>query len=278
MTVSLTARKDVYLLPLAPTAAGALVAGAGGDVMALADLVPEIFYNAVHPTTQLVDGQHAGFTVRCRVYLWSPGGCSGKLSVTGSWGQSTSVQLQEPAGSSVKVVNITASASDVKLWWPAGAGGGARGQPLYNITAVVSVLPSSRENLVKVSTSVSATRRVGFRVVSLVTVNDTSPAVVAAGGDGSGGHGEPAICRRAAGTRCLNSRSPVCPSRCAAHLTGCYPGTHRSRCCAGMYFRVNGAALFTRGANSLRRDYHSAAPPSPSSRLSNRDAEGVSVK
>ena len=58
----------------------------------ITDVVPEIFYNAQHPIAKLSDGNHAGFTVRTRVYLWSPSGLQGKLRVAGSWGAEASVE------------------------------------------------------------------------------------------------------------------------------------------------------------------------------------------
>jgi hypothetical protein len=77
----------VYLLPVA--AQGALIT----------DVVPEIFYNAEHPVATLTEGSHAGFTVRTRVYLWSPAGLQGKLKVMGDWGAAASTQLEAEAGS-----------------------------------------------------------------------------------------------------------------------------------------------------------------------------------
>ena len=79
----------------------------------ITDVVPEIFYNAQHPIAKLSDGNHAGFTVRTRVYLWSPSGLQGKLRVAGSWGAEASVSLDQKGGASVAVVNVSASAEQV---------------------------------------------------------------------------------------------------------------------------------------------------------------------
>lgn len=103
--------KNVYLLPV-PSKSGAIT-----------DVVPEVFYNAEHPISSLVDGQHHGFTVRTRVYLWSPHGFKGKLQIEGEWGAIASAQLDgEPAGETMVTLNLTASAKEIKLWWPAGRG------------------------------------------------------------------------------------------------------------------------------------------------------------
>ena len=157
--------KNVYLLPVAP----------GGAV--ITDVVPEIFYNAPHPVAPLRDGSHQGFTVRTRVYLWSPGGLSAKLRVSGGWGAEASAQISSPAGASVAIVNVSASAAQVKLWWPSGKGA----QPLYNLSAVLD----------QAEGEIRASRSVGFRVMSLVTTNDTDAAEREkdASADGSGSFG-----------------------------------------------------------------------------------------
>ena len=175
----------------------------------ITDIVPEIFYNAPHPREPIADLHHAGFTVRARVHLWSPGGIDGTLIVTGGWGAhppSGSVRLALPAGAATAVVNVSATAAQIRLWQPAGNGE----QPLYNLSVSLRQGPAA----------VEAVRRVGFRVVSLVTTNDTDGAAAAAdaGREGSGGH--------------------------------------------GMLFRVNGRALFAKGANVIPMDNMEVrAPP-----------------
>jgi hypothetical protein len=58
-----------------------------------------------------------------------------------------------------QVMNLTATAAQVRLWWPAGKGP----HPLYNLTVALD----------QPSGEVSTSRSVGFRVMSLVTTNDT---------------------------------------------------------------------------------------------------------
>ena len=81
------------------------------------------------------------------------------------------------AGDSMVSVTVSATAAQVKLWWPRGKGE----QPRYNLTATVS---AGGAKLV-------ATRAVGFRVVHMITTNDTDASYVAknADADGSGNHG-----------------------------------------------------------------------------------------
>jgi beta-mannosidase len=139
--------------------------GGGGGGGAITDVVPEVFYRAAHPTSSLSDGTHAGFVVRTRVYLWSPRGMQGRLRASGSWGDSESAALDQPAGESVVHLNLSATAQQVKLWWPAGLGV----QALYNLTVRVEQPASGGSGF-------ETTRTVGFRVMSLVTTNDTDPA------------------------------------------------------------------------------------------------------
>eukprot|EP01047_Picozoa_sp_COSAG01_P040741 COSAG01_NODE_3448_length_6086_cov_4.407049_4_plen_124_part_00 len=101
----------------------------------------------------------------------------------------------------------------VRLWHPHGHGA----QPLYNITATVSVLgdgvAASGEGSQSSATAVIATtRRIGFRHVALVTINDTDAAEVAAAA--------------------------------AKQNTGAFT----------MMFRVNGAALYARGGSMIPMD------------------------
>jgi hypothetical protein len=79
-------------------------------------------------------------------------------------------------------LKMTASASQIKLWWPAGHGA----QPLYNLS--VSFKPSTA---LETAAAPEAIRRVGFRMFALVTGNDTDPAYVKAneGTDGTDGLG-----------------------------------------------------------------------------------------
>ena len=98
-----------------------------------------------------------------------------------------------------------------QLWNPNGYGK----QTMYNITATFTPTASTSSTQATptpvANTAISSTsRRVGFRDVALVTVNDTDPAVVAKGGNGTG------------------------------RMT--------------MFFRVNGAAVYARGANKVQMD------------------------
>ena len=140
---------------------------------AITHVVPQIFYAGPYPTSPLADGAHGGFTVDVRVHLTVPGNrpVVGTLAARGGWGGSASERVTLSPGDNGVTLSMTASAAQISLWWPVGAGA----QPLYNIS--VSFSPGASG--VTTSPAVEAVRRVGFRVFALVTGNDTDPAYVA---------------------------------------------------------------------------------------------------
>eukprot|EP00038_Savillea_parva_P004143 m.134586 g.134586 ORF g.134586 m.134586 type:complete len:1103 (-) comp11390_c0_seq3:144-3452(-) len=191
--------KSVYLVEV-PT-----------GTVAITHVTPHTHYNGSYPVTPLEDGAHGGFTVNVTTHVWAPpGGAKGSLSVSGGWASTStspsSLQnagteastgpISIPAGDSMLSLELSATAEQIKLWWPNGLGA----QPLYNVTTTWTPLTGA---------PISALRRVGFRVFALVTVNDTDAAYVAANASAQG------------------------------------TGTH------GMFFRVNGAAVYSRGANMV---------------------------
>jgi hypothetical protein len=87
------------------------------------------------------------------------------------------------AGESMVTVALPpVDGASVRLWWPAGMGE----QALYSIAVsaqVVAANANANGNGNNVATpTVEATRRVGFRVVYLVTTDDASPAAPTAEG------------------------------------------------------------------------------------------------
>ena len=194
-------------------------------------------YLGDYPVAPLVDGSHGGFEVNVTVHLWVPdGGASGTLSVHGDWATATTTTaaavahsrdnvaaelMQLEPGEHTVSLQINATADQIKLWWPNGVlgHGPTSARPFYNVTAEWTPTAVSRKPTVPSpaddtaaaapAATVSTTRRIGFRVFALVTVNDTDAAYVKANAtaDGSGKH--------------------------------------------GMFFRVNGAAIYSRGANMI---------------------------
>jgi hypothetical protein len=125
---------------------------------AITHVNPQIKYLGDYPAAPLTDGTHGGFEVKVKVHMWAAAPTQGTLAAEGSWGATaadgvTVVQtlVSVPAGDSVAEVTLSASASAVKLWWPAGQGA----QPLYNVSVSFG--------------KVEATRRVGFRTFAMVT-------------------------------------------------------------------------------------------------------------
>ena len=177
--------KSVYVVAAAPASAF------------ITSVVPLTRFLGAYPVGALVDGAHAGFSVNVTAHLWAPeGGATGSLAVTGAWGATAASPLTDiPAGDSAVSLTLAASAAQIQLWWPNGLGA----QPLFNVTATWR--PAS-------GAPAAATRRLGFRVAALVTVNDTDPATVrnSSGANGSGSG-------------------------------------------FGLYFRINGAAIYARGGN-----------------------------
>lgn len=144
----------------------ALVAVPRTGGVAIQYLVPKVHYaGGDWPTAPLRDFQ-APFTVNLRLHLWSPLGSNGTLSVNGSWGAAETLAVTLSAGSST--IDVRLPADRVQLWWPRGHGA----QSLYEVG--VTYVPEGHPEL-----AVRTTRRVGFRLAALVTVNDSDAATVA---------------------------------------------------------------------------------------------------
>lgn len=155
----------MYLVPL-PAAGTALTA-----------LVPHVFYNGSFPNTPLTDASASAFTVSVTAHFDSLSGTSGTLSVTGNWpGATASQAVTLPAGNSSVTLPLVATAGSINLWWPVGLGA----QPLYTVT--ITFTPSDG------SPAIVDSRRIGFRVVHLITVDTTQGTSQYQGVDGSGNH------------------------------------------------------------------------------------------
>ena len=98
---------------------------------AITHVVPHTFYQGEYPMEPLGDGSHEGFQVRTAVHLWAVHAGSGTVTVSGEWGESKAQGVTLKPGDNMVTVPLTASASQVKLWWPNGMGE----QPLYGINA-----------------------------------------------------------------------------------------------------------------------------------------------
>jgi hypothetical protein len=141
--------------------------------------------------------------------MWAPAATTGTLSISGEWGGTASTPVSVPAGDSSFTLSTTATAEQIKLWWPAGLGA----QPLYNLTTTFTPSSSDADGSVGsyavVGAAVSTTRRVGFRYFVLVTGNDLDADWMKKNADGDGSASN------------------------------------------GMFWRINGATVLSRGANMI---------------------------
>ena len=143
--------KSVYLLRM-------------GDIV-VNHITPQTYYLGDYPVQPLINGQHGDFLVSVRVFTYCKSEIKATIDISGSWGGKTgSRTLTLPAGNSSHTVNVTASAENIKLWWPTNMGE----QNLYTVITKVTSGDTVR----------SGVRRIGFRFFALVTGNDTNPAYV----------------------------------------------------------------------------------------------------
>jgi beta-mannosidase len=187
------------------------LAATSSNAAVIESMTPTILFKGEPPMAVLKDdGSHA-FEVNVTAYLTAKQ-ASGTLHVSGAWGAFKSVAVKLTAADhGRKAVSVLLEASGVKLWWPRGLGP----QTMYNISAVFEPSASTDEGedgrVGVAAGSVTAQRRVGFRVAYLTTGNDTDASWVAAHRHGNG-------------------------NAVPAHT---------------VMFRINGAAMSMRGANMI---------------------------
>ena len=145
--------KSVYVVPLPASTA------------AIAQLGVQTFYAGGHPTSLLPDAGHAGFNVSITLDLLATTDCNGTASVVGSWpgavphAQKVSLRM----GTTSVTLRLSAEQTrQVRLWQPNGHGE----QVLYNVTA-------SFASDVSGGALATTSRRIGFRHIALVTIDDT---------------------------------------------------------------------------------------------------------
>ena len=117
-------------------------------------LTPHTRYMGDYPTAPLQDGKHGGFHVNVTAHLWAPaGGATGSITATGSWDfTASSGEIEMPAGESRVSLQLLATASQIKLWWPTGVGP----QPLFNVSATWTATPGPATHQVNPQVNVSA--------------------------------------------------------------------------------------------------------------------------
>lgn len=163
--------RSVYLLE-APQATPVVV-----------QIVPLVYYAGTYPTTPLTDATAGPFTVDTAVYLLNPHNetiTGTTLLLEGSWGGGPSSLVHLPPLPPGIVTRVNASLAvpigAVKLWWTADTSPTRGPQALYRVTATLTTSSAA---------VIQDSRDIGFRVFTLVTGNDTTPALLS-GVDGSG--------------------------------------------------------------------------------------------
>eukprot|EP00403_Amphidinium_massartii_P026586 CAMPEP_0178395896 /NCGR_PEP_ID=MMETSP0689_2-20121128/13452_1 /TAXON_ID=160604 /ORGANISM="Amphidinium massartii, Strain CS-259" /LENGTH=952 /DNA_ID=CAMNT_0020016559 /DNA_START=255 /DNA_END=3113 /DNA_ORIENTATION=+ len=167
-------------------------------------VVPQVQFLGNYPTSRLEDGNHAGFEVRMHIHIWASMAASVVIQGLTDWGAAAAPSWHNvSAGTSTVELRLLASATDIRLWWPAGLGE----QPLYNV--YINLHPYGHRPGNNSIPPLQVQSRIGFRHFALVTGNDTDPAFVRESASAEG----------------------------SSNL--------------GMYFRVNGVAFLSRGANVI---------------------------
>ena len=82
------------------------------------------------------------------------------------------------SGTGRVAVSVPMAATGVKLWWPRGMG--AQAMYSVNVTFTPDAAVRADSSATAAATLVTATRRIGFRVATLTTGNDTDSGWVAA--------------------------------------------------------------------------------------------------
>lgn len=202
-----------------------LVQVAPGSV-AITDVVPQISYAGEYPTSPLTDATHSGFDVHVRVHTWAARPTSGTLAITGAWDGGSRTQLVAIGTGNTSTTVALPTATAVKLWWPSGHGA----QPLYNLSATFT--PSMH--------GASAAQGVAAAAAAAAAGGEQPQGVRVAGG-------QPVTAVRRVGFRffALVTGNDTDPAYVAASKGK--DGTSS----LGMLWRVNGAAIFVKGANMI---------------------------
>lgn len=149
---------------------------------------PLVVYLGSYPQVPLTDATAEGWRIDVVVYLQAPAGSTtaakGTLQVTTAWGSKLSVQVSGLASGVETAINVSlaANAGAVRLWWPNTV---SATRSLYDIN--VSFTPSGGGGFGGfdgrggggMAPAVTASSRVGFRTLALVTADDSDPSKLA---------------------------------------------------------------------------------------------------
>lgn len=191
---------------------------------AITTVVTQITYSGDYPTAALVDGAHAGFDLLVRAHFWSPAAVNGALTLQADWLPATTAPASLPAGDANATVSVHVPASAVNLWWPNGLGK----HPLYDLD--ISFGPAEGRG----------------RGVPLAA-KKARPLAAKKARAGALAATQTVRARRRVGFRqfALVTGNDTDPAYVASAVGQEGTAGH------GMYFRVNGVAIWARGANVI---------------------------
>ncbi len=183
-------------------------------------VVPQILHTGEYATTRLADGT-TDFTINVTVHIYSHVATTvnATIAVAGS-----SKVLQQAVLAGESALSLTLHVNGPSLWWPQGYGA----QTLYSLHVIVQAGSGN---------SVNTSRSVGFRTLALVTGNDTNSYV------------PPYALLNLTIVQTQLIPIPLVHSsyvQRAAAEEGSDDFT--------MFLRVNGEAIYTRGANMVALD------------------------
>ena len=213
------------------------------NAVAIHHLSPQVHYNGPHAMARLKSGRgtNTRFTVATQLELWSATVQTAEVTLKGDWqgAGNHAVRSVRLAAQTTTVVSFNLTAVGPELWWPLGMGN----QTMHTLTAsVVAAVPPPPASVQLPATTTTATtaRAFGFRSVALVTSNEAAGAVreaAEANEEGPAGHGS----------------APPGPTRPTNNNTNDTNDNNDNdedgNGMFTMFFRVNGVAIYARGAN-----------------------------
>jgi len=192
---------------------------------AIAAVAPQTYCRGRYPVDALIDGAHDGFHVQVRVHLWAPTTTkptptTGRLEAQGLWnldegGKMVSQIVTWKGGETNVTLDLHARAKDILLWWPTGMG--------PNATWELSKRPLCD---------------IQVRFIPLQKDNDNKEGPVAAQDTRRIGFRQFALVTG-------NDADPVYVNNAMEQQ-----GTQFH----GLFFRVNGVPIWSRGANVIPMD------------------------
>ena len=191
--------------------------------VAITHIVPQIKYLGDYPTERMTDGNHAGFNVNVRVFFSTSSAAAaaatGDLTIDTEWGTSNTTTITVPTTTSnYATISIIATAKEIQLWWPNGLGV----PNVYNINITFTPTKSTNATTTKKTTTTTTTTTSTSSIMGTRSIGFRHFALV------TGNDTNPEYVKASVGQ----------------------DGTSD----LGMFWRVNGAPIWSRGANMIPMD------------------------